>query len=355
MPLILEDIELHMGPRKTGAPDDLEAAIVGFIGSAKKTLDIAVQEIDSKAIAEAILEARQKGVRVRLVLEMDYLMEKKPRAKPWEAGGPMEANRGIRDAILRSAAPVWADFNGSIFHQKFIIRDGSALLTGSTNFTTTCTTENLNHVVIVKNASIAKVYAAEFKEIMDGHFGNLNEGHDPKPREFVVSDVPVKVLFAPDHNPEMEIMKQMLKAKKRIDFAIFTFAQSSGIDDAMVKLKQTGISIQGVFDRKQANQKWAATHLLNKAKIPVFQIKQGSGVRKLHHKLMVIDQQVVVAGSFNYTGPANQLNDENIIVLGDLETESAASREAQRKLARYAFREIERIIEKHGEKIPAGT
>ena len=34
---------------------------------------------------------------------------------------------------------------------------------------------------------------------------------------------------------------------------------------------------------------------------------------------MVIDERVVIGGSFNYTGPANRLNDENIFVLGDLE------------------------------------
>ena len=50
----------------------------------------------------------------------------------------------------------------------------------------------------------------------------------------VVSSVSVRVLFAPDHNPEMEIMKQMLKARERIDFAIFTFPKSSGIDDTMI-------------------------------------------------------------------------------------------------------------------------
>ena len=43
----------------------------------------------------------------------------------------------------------------------------------------------------------------------------------------------IKPLFAPRHGPEMEIMKQMLKASESIDFAMFTFAQSSGIDDAM--------------------------------------------------------------------------------------------------------------------------
>ena len=31
---------------------------------------------------------------------------------------------------------------------------------------------------------------------------------------------------------------------------------------------------------------------------------------------MVIDRAIVVAGSFNYTAPANEYNDENIFVLG---------------------------------------
>ena len=41
----------------------------------------------------------------------------------------------------------------------------------------------------------------------------------------------MKIVFGPEHTPELEIMKQMLKEKKRVDFAIFTFSQSSGIND----------------------------------------------------------------------------------------------------------------------------
>src|SRR3546814_8362105 len=70
MSFILKDrLELHMGPASLGAPDDLEAAIVGFIDEAKETLDVAVQEIESRPIAEALVRARQRGVRIRLVLE----------------------------------------------------------------------------------------------------------------------------------------------------------------------------------------------------------------------------------------------------------------------------------------------
>lgn len=48
---------------------------------------------------------------------------------------------------------------------------------------------------------------------------------------------------------------------------------------------------------------------------------------------MVLDQRVVIAGSFNYTGPATKLNDEKIIILGHLEETRRAFVAAQKKLA----------------------
>ncbi|MBD3391819.1 MAG: hypothetical protein GF410_07345 [Chitinivibrionales bacterium] len=37
------------------------------------------------------------------------------------------------------------------------------------------------------------------------------------------------------------------------------FAQSSGIDDALICLSRAGIGVHGVMDRMQGNQEWAAT------------------------------------------------------------------------------------------------
>ncbi|MDQ4032637.1 MAG: hypothetical protein M3332_10375 [Actinomycetota bacterium] len=44
------------------------------------------------------------------------------------------------------------------------------------------------------------------------------------------------------------------------------------------------------------------------------------------------------AGSFNYTAPANTLNDENIVVIGDLEETDPTAEAAQRQLAGFARR-----------------
>jgi phosphatidylserine/phosphatidylglycerophosphate/cardiolipin synthase-like enzyme len=341
-----------MGPQQVAAPDDLEKAIVDFIDGASKSLDIAVQELDNWNIARAIVRAKQRKVRVRLILELDYLRSKSTQLDPYKAGGALKENREIHNTVLRAAIQVHSDFNTNIFHQKFIVRDGEWLLTGSTNFTGTGTSKNLNHLIVIHDKKLTAQYAREFRELQKGRFGKYSVEHAAKPKNLTVSGLPMKVLFAPDHNPEMEIMKWMAKATKRIDFAIFTFAKSSGIDDQMIARVKGGIKVRGALDGRAANQKWAATHPITKAGCEVYRVPSGGKLGKLHHKLMVIDRQVLIIGSFNFTGPATNLNDENIIVIGDLESTNKVSIKNQKKLAQYALTEIDRIIATFGKKVP---
>ena len=312
---------------------------------------IAVQEIDNQEIAEEIIHARLRGVTVDLVVEQSYPLGKnKPDdiAAALSSGGAHEVNRFLFNAILRSTADVKIDFNPNIFHQKFMVL-GNSVLTGSTNFTTTGITKNLNHVLVINDAEVANVFKKEFGEIKNGRFGRQSIDRDEKPRETTVSTLRVKPLFAPDHAPEMEIMKQILKAKTRIDFAAFTFAQSSGIDDALVATHERGITIRGVLDRRQANQKWAAKKTLKEAGIDI-KVAGGRGnLGKVHHKLMAINDQLSIFSSFNYTKPANRSNDENIVIIGDLDETGAMKKRKQRKIAEGARAEIDRIISSFGE------
>ncbi|MEO1028354.1 MAG: phospholipase D-like domain-containing protein [Pseudomonadota bacterium] len=348
MPVKVGDISLFLGPQEQGGADSLVDPIVEFIDRAqvRQKLMIAVQEIDNQRIAEAIIRARLRKVTIKLVVEQSYLLGKK-RPKSLEAAfaevGPHEMNRLLFNALLRSTADVKLDFNPKIFHQKFMIL-GNSVLTGSTNFTDTGVTKNLNHIVVIEDAEIANAYKKEFSEISKGRFGRESLDRDEKPREADVSGMRVKPLFAPDHAPEMEIMKQILKAKTRIDFAAFTFAQSSGIDDALIAAKAKGIAINGVLDRRQGNQDWAAKHSLAAAGINI-PLAGGRGkLGKVHHKMMVIDDELSIFGSFNYTKPANRSNDENILIIGDLDGTDAAARTKHKKIAHAARAEIDRII-----------
>jgi phosphatidylserine/phosphatidylglycerophosphate/cardiolipin synthase-like enzyme len=63
---------------------------------------------------------------------------------------------------------------------------------------------------------------------------------------------------------------------------------------------------------------------------------------------MVIDNRIVVAGSFNYTQPANDYNDENLFVIGSPHEEVGGievEADPVRDIATYVRGEIERIFE----------
>lgn len=350
MPASVGAIALYMGPDSVGAPDNLEEPIIDFIGAAEKELLVSVQELDHRPIADALIAARRRGVQVRVILEQDYLREAKP--PPDDDLGTQEINRELLTRILRVGVDAKADYNPNIFHQKFIVRDRTATLTGSTNFTTTGVTKNLNHIAILDDVEVAREYAREFRQMRKGIFGKRSLEVPRKPLEdHFVDGVRIKPLFAPDHAPEMEFIKQMIKAENRIDFAVFTFSQSSGIDDALVNARQKGLQVTGILDRRQANQTWAAKNTLTTGDVTLHRNRTGTGVRKVHHKLMVIDDALTIIGSFNYTGPANLLNDENIMVLGDLDLPPGQARDDQAELATYARQEIDRIITTQAEPI----
>lgn len=375
-------IEAYCGPTQVGAPDDLEGVIINFINEAQKTLRIAVQELDSVAIAQSIIDASWRGVSIKMFLEQDYLLQRGENLKDmmaedydsdeervnrqWNehADTSHAINREILSALLRNGIDIKSDYNPDIFHQKFIIRDYTtkdidpppAVLTGSTNFTSTGTYKNLNHTVIFHDKLIAGRYNREFNQLRKGIFGQGdNTRGSTKPKTYNLGGVPVRILFSPDNVPELEIVKQMLKATERIDFAIFTFSGSSAIDDAMVMVNRAGVKIRGVLEAKQANQKWSARQWLQLGGIEfyypddkdeVFNKKLG----KLHHKLMLIDDNVIIGGSMNYTGPANDYNDENIFVMGspfDLDEKDGGpvDHEAVAELSAFFRTEIDRIIE----------
>jgi phosphatidylserine/phosphatidylglycerophosphate/cardiolipin synthase-like enzyme len=377
MPVSVGNLELHVGPSILGGPDDLDEAIRTFIGATKRSLSVAVQELDSKSIASAILAAKaaheatrmpgEDRLRVRVILEGDYLTEESAPADPWLASGANERNREIHAALLRAGVDVITDLNPKIFHQKFIVRDvgtdNAAVLTGSTNFTLTDSGmntpanggtnagNNLNHVVVLRGRTAASQYEAEFDRMREsGTFGVMHERVESRPQEFRIGDVRVKPLFAPRHGPEMEIIKQMLKARDSIDFAMYTYASSSGIDDAMFRLRPGIGRMRGIIDRSQGRQTLAPAVALKAAGVDLHVNKKGTGVRKVHHKLMVVDERVTIVGSFNYTAPANTLNDENIIVIGDLAEEDGSPGDVgQREIAQYAVAEIDRMIADLGE------
>jgi phosphatidylserine/phosphatidylglycerophosphate/cardiolipin synthase-like enzyme len=129
---------------------------------------------------------------------------------------------------------------------------------------------------------------------------------------------------------------------------MFTFAGSSAIDDAMIVLQGAGRTVRVLLDRGQSrpSEEWPAARWLKEGGVDVRVPRKKPGLRKLHHKLLVVHAPTVVAGSFNYTEPATLFNDEALLVIGSphaqsehVEVDAAACAE----IAGFFRSEIDRI------------
>ena len=378
-------IECFAGPLEKGAPDDLEAVIVAFIDGARKELQVAVQELDNEQIARALVRAKlERKVDVEVFLEQDYLVEEwTPKTferlrLPGETDAqaherlvwgdavlPLNPNRRLLGALQRANVDVKADLNPAIFHQKFLVRDvhggagtKPALLSGSANFTDTDTHANLNHVVVFHDQRVAQEYYSQFNQLREGDFGRGALSALP-PRDYLIADVPVRILFSPDNVPELELVKQMLKLRRldgRVDFAIFTFSNSSTVDEALSMLARAGVKVRGVLDRAMNEKRtWSGAWRLKEPGIELYLPKRSWRLRKVHHKLMVIDDTTVAAGSFNYTSDANEFNDENLFVVGSgdrLVGKKPVDHAECARITGFFRAEIERIIANSDRWIP---
>ncbi len=129
-------------------------AIIDEINSSEKSIDIAVYDFTSRPLARALVRAKNKGVKIRVILDRS-------------ANGPdnkytkysfLKAN-GIN---VRFAAEHIAWDRKGLMHNKFAVIDNSVVITGSANWTASAFKINDENVLIINRLDIANVYEKEF-------------------------------------------------------------------------------------------------------------------------------------------------------------------------------------------------
>jgi phosphatidylserine/phosphatidylglycerophosphate/cardiolipin synthase-like enzyme len=345
--------------------DDLEAFVLQAIADARQEILVAVQELTLPLIAEALVARQRQGVRVRVVLENTY-------STPWSEQHPAdltprERHRqaqlqalGGADALVvlrRGGVAVIDDTaNGSagsgLMHHKFMVIDNREVITGSTNFTSSCvhgdpddprTRGNVNHLLRLRSPELAGLFREEFERMWgDGPGGAADSrfglGKTSEPIRWVkVGDVPVGVLFAPHRSREQHHGLQLLDdllagTRKRADLALFVFS-SQQLGNRVSTLHDQGVDIRLLVDPGFSNRYFSEVLDLLGMELPDHrclvqrenQLRQnpieGVGTPrlaagdKLHHKFAVLDDRRVITGSFNWSPSAAHKNDETLLVI----------------------------------------
>jgi phosphatidylserine/phosphatidylglycerophosphate/cardiolipin synthase-like enzyme len=123
----------------------------------------------------------------------------------------------------------------------------------------------------------------------------------------------VDVYFSPDGGCTSAITKVLGQAKQEILVQAYSFT-SAPIAKALLNAHKRGVKVQVILDKSQWSEKYSSATFLKNSGIPTF-IDDKHAIA--HNKIMIIDQEIVITGSFNFTKAAEEKNAENILILKD--------------------------------------
>jgi len=130
--------------------------------------------------------------------------------------------------------------------------------------------------------------------------------------------------FCPQEDCENRVIVAINNAEYSIDAAIYSFT-SKNIASALIEAQKRGVSpgaIRIVIDSLQSKSKYSMDEFLNENNIET-RIMPST----MHHKFVVIDDSLVITGSYNWTENANSKNNENLVFIQSKDTAELFSRE----------------------------
>ncbi len=196
-------------------------------------------------------------------------------------------------------------------HDKFVIIDGEQVWAGSWNLTDNGTYRNNNNVVVINSAAIAQDYTTEFEEMFSEHsFGPNSPANTPYP-VVDVGGTEVEVYFSPEDNVERHLIPVIENARTSIYFLAFTFTDDD-LAKAIVDRYRHGVEVEGVIEKRNIDNSGSDYEAMREAGINV--LPDGNPY-VMHHKVMIIDEAIVVTGSYNFSSSASRSNDENLLII----------------------------------------
>lgn len=366
--------------------DNLEDQIISAIADAKTSVEVAVMEFRLPRVAQAMVNTKRRGVRVRLLIDHKYNQTLAELERALLQGiafndhdmtaldelrrYPADALEIVRAGGVEIKDDAWTGVKGSgLMHEKFVVVDGVHTVISSGNFTISDVHGKLspdkkdsrgnpnNMIVVHNNSAVAKVFVNEFNLMFDQ---GLFKSHKPQrqPVSLAVGRGTITFHFSPaKKNQEMNttsngtIADYMEHAQKSIHVALFAFS-AQNISDAMGKAHDRGVEVKELIDpdfySEPYSKAWDAAGVCpggkgrtKKVKVhpwhqPITTVGFPTGPlgdRGVHSKMGVIDGRLVLTGSHNWSSSANNSNDETLLAINNRTVAAHYEREHKRLYA----------------------
>ncbi len=292
-------------------------ALQGALAKARRTADLALLTLNDTRLGYALAQAAQRGVRVRIFSEREHRNELLSTllsgARGQRSGRPRISRRQAEDAVeplgghceRLSRVQICYDDRPGLMHDKFAVIDDQQVFTGSMNWSYSGIHRNDNDSLSLNGESAARVFHSAFEALWQ------RKPRSPAPAMLEIEDGgELEIYFTPSygHEAERRISSELNKAESEILVAAFVLTNPA-IIASLNRAARRGVEVRVLLE--QRNLRDSQEEELDRR----VEVRTDANRYAMHLKTMVIDEKVVLTGSFNFTRSAVARNDENLLVL----------------------------------------
>lgn len=270
------------------AGGNLQKTFTDAILSAKESIVCIIYSLSDEEIIAALRQKAEEGVRVLVVHDPVATQN-----TAFKLGPKVELIARRKKGLM---------------HHKLLAIDGKKSWFGSSNLTRDSLLLHANLVLGVDSPLLAKSIEEKARGKKERRILKIE-----------VQEQTLELLYLPDCPEALVKLQEALQtAKKTIKVAMFTFTHPALVQ-SLVDAHKRGVEVQVVLDHDSSRQtsKKAYVRLLREG-VPV-RVSRRDGL--LHEKVAIIDDNLLVAGSTNWTKAAFTNNDEALLLLHPLTPE----------------------------------
>ena len=321
-------IELHTLQDGRQPAEEVARLVTGFLDAAQRTLDLALYSIRLSGeagdrVRDALVRAHERGVRVRVVYNVDH-------RNPIPVPPPPETQPDLLERLPFETKAV----SGipDLMHHKYIVRDGESLWTGSSNWTNDSWSRQENVLLTVRSPELAAAYATNFEELWAGKPVEATGHADPRPLSVGKSEV--RAWFCPGRGEALSqrIATHLGRARRRIRIASPVLTAGPVLGTLAELAAERRIDLAGIVDDTQVDRVfhqwrtdrvslWKEPLLLAVLTQAPFSGKQSTpwtpdSLHDFMHAKVTVADDVAFVGSFNLSR-SGEKNAENVLEIRD--------------------------------------
>jgi len=142
--LVYADTKVYFSPN-----GGCQRAIITELNKAHESIDVAMYAFTSREIARALVEAKQRKVKIKISLDIAQIKDPYSKCK----------------FLVSKGLDVKFHMGPGLLHDKFAVIDDHEVLTGSFNWTATAERKNFENLLIIKDEEIARKYTKHFRHL----------------------------------------------------------------------------------------------------------------------------------------------------------------------------------------------